>query len=106
MKIAKNAATEMPPATASVVANLWHEWGDAAWMASRERRNRLDVPVSIYELHLGSFLTMDEMLAAIDAVRFEEVQALVTELLDEDRLALTTLGPLDRRHLPRDLLRH
>jgi hypothetical protein len=54
-------------------------------------------------MHLGSFLTMDAMLAAIDGVRHEEVQALVSELLDEDRLALTTYGPLDRRHLPRDL---
>jgi hypothetical protein len=43
------------------------------------------------------------MLAAIDGVRHEEVQALVTDLLDEDRLALTTLGPLDRRNLPREL---
>jgi predicted Zn-dependent peptidase len=57
-------------------------------------------------MHLGSFLTMDQMLAGIDNVRHEEVQALVTELLDEEHLALTTLGPLDRRNLPRELLRH
>jgi hypothetical protein len=49
---------------------------------------------------------MDAMLGAIDAVRHEEVQALITELLDEDRLSLTTLGPLDRRNLPRELLHH
>jgi hypothetical protein len=36
-------------------------------------------------------------------VRPEEVQALITEFLDEDRLALTTLGPLDRRNLPAEL---
>jgi predicted Zn-dependent peptidase len=70
--------------------------------STSSRMNRL----AKHELHLGSFLTMDEMLAAIDAVRHEEVQALVSELLDEERLALTTLGPLDRRHLPRELLRH
>ena len=58
------------------------------------------------EMHLGSFLTMDAMLAAIGGVRHEEVQALVSELLDEEQLALTTLGPLDRRNLPRELLRH
>jgi predicted Zn-dependent peptidase len=55
-------------------------------------------------MHLGSFLTMDAMLAAIDGVRLEEAQALIGELLDEERLALTTLGPLDRRNLPRELL--
>ena len=64
--------------------------------STSSRMNRL----AKHELHLGSFLTMDAMLAAIDGVSHEEVQALVSELLDEDRLALTTLGPLDRRNLP------
>ena len=67
--------------------------------STSSRMNRL----AKHELHLGAFLTMDEMLAAIDGVRHEEVQALVTELLDEDHLALTTLGPLDRRNLPSEL---
>ena len=66
--------------------------------STSSRMNRL----AKHELHLGSFLTMDAMLAAIDGVRHEEVQALITELLDEQHLALTTLGPLDRRNLPRD----
>jgi len=70
--------------------------------STSSRMNRL----AKHELHLGSFLTMDAMLAAIDGVKHEEVQALVGELLDEERLALTTLGPLDRRNLPRELLRH
>ena len=67
---------------------------------SSSRMNRL----AKHEMHLGSFLTMDQMLASIDGVQHEQVQALVGQLLDEDRLALTTLGPLDRRSLPRDLL--
>jgi predicted Zn-dependent peptidase len=70
--------------------------------STSSRMNRL----AKHELHLGSFLTMDAMLAAIDGVKHEEVQALISELLDEERLALTTLGPLDRRNLPRELLRH
>jgi predicted Zn-dependent peptidase len=67
--------------------------------STSSRMNRL----AKHEMHLGSFLTMDEMLAAIDDVRHEEVQALLTEVLDEERLALTTYGPLDRRNLPREL---
>lgn len=67
--------------------------------STSSRMNRL----AKHELHLGSFLSIDDMLASIDAVRHEEVQALVTELLDEDHLALTTLGPLDRRNLPGEL---
>jgi predicted Zn-dependent peptidase len=70
--------------------------------STSSRMNRL----AKHEMHLGSFLTMDQMLTGIDSVRHEEVQALVTELLDEEHLALTTLGPLDRRNLPRELLRH
>jgi predicted Zn-dependent peptidase len=67
--------------------------------STSSRMNRL----AKHEMHFGSFLTMDAMLGAIDNVRHEEVQALVDELLDEDRLALTTYGPLDRRNLPREL---
>ncbi len=70
--------------------------------STSSRMNRL----AKHEMHHGSFLTMDQMLAAVDAVRHEEVQALISELLDEERLALTTLGPLDRRNLPRELLHH
>ncbi len=67
--------------------------------STSSRMNRL----AKHEMHFGSFLALDEMLGAIDAVKHDEVQALVTELLDEDRLALTTYGPLDRRNLPREL---
>ena len=67
---------------------------------SSSRMNRL----AKHEMHLGSFLTMDDMLGAIEAVSHEQVQALVGQLLDEERLAVTTLGPLDRRSLPRELL--
>jgi predicted Zn-dependent peptidase len=67
--------------------------------STSSRMNRL----AKHELHFGSFLTLDAILASIDRVKHDEVQALVTELLDEDQLALTTLGPLDRRNLPAEL---
>jgi len=46
---------EHPPATGSRVWSLEYEWGDGEWMASRAARNRLDAPLSIYEVHLGSW---------------------------------------------------
>ncbi|MCC6474498.1 MAG: 1,4-alpha-glucan branching protein GlgB [Burkholderiales bacterium] len=46
---------ECPPATASRVWTLEHDWGDAQWMASRAARNALAAPISIYELHAGSW---------------------------------------------------
>ncbi|MHC4471890.1 MAG: 1,4-alpha-glucan branching protein GlgB [Planctomycetota bacterium] len=47
--------TEIPPKTASVVTPLDFEWGDGEWMAERRGHNHLHAPVSIYELHLGSW---------------------------------------------------
>ena len=46
---------EVPPATASVAWDLTHEWGDGAWMSERAHRQRLDAPMSVYEVHLGSW---------------------------------------------------
>jgi len=46
---------EPPPETASIVWNGSHAWNDAAWMAGRAAKSRLDAPISIYELHLGSW---------------------------------------------------
>jgi predicted Zn-dependent peptidase len=68
--------------------------------STSSRMNRL----AKHEMHFGSFLTMNAMLEAIDQVRHEDVQTLLDEVLDEDHLALTTYGPLDRRNLPRELL--
>lgn len=51
---------ETPPKTASIVWDLGYEWGDGDWMAHREERNSLDAPVSIYEVHLGSWRRVPE----------------------------------------------
>ena len=46
---------ERPPGTASIVAEPRHRWRDGAWMRSRGARNALDAPMSVYEVHLGSW---------------------------------------------------
>jgi 1,4-alpha-glucan branching enzyme len=48
------------PPTASVVADLNHAWDDAEWMAGRAARSSLDAPISIYEVHLGSWMRIPE----------------------------------------------
>ncbi|HEX3727338.1 MAG TPA: 1,4-alpha-glucan branching protein GlgB, partial [Pirellulales bacterium] len=49
-------AAELPPRTASKVADLErHQWADGVWMANRHHNNALDAPMSIYEVHLGSW---------------------------------------------------
>ena len=47
--------TEMPPARASVLWDLDYEWADDDWMKTRAKRTALDAPISIYEVHLGSW---------------------------------------------------
>ena len=51
--------TELPPAGGSRAWTLEYEWGDAEWMSSRARKNALDAPLSIYELHAGSWRRKD-----------------------------------------------
>ncbi len=49
-------ATEMRPRTASRVWDLsGYEWGDQEWITGRGRAQALDSPISIYEVHLGSW---------------------------------------------------
>jgi 1,4-alpha-glucan branching enzyme len=49
------AASSEPPSTTSVIADLDYDWGDAVWMAERGAMIGLDAPISIYEVHLGSW---------------------------------------------------
>ncbi len=46
---------EGPPRTASIVWDLDYTWGDQEWMSQRHSRNHLNAPMSIYEVHLGSW---------------------------------------------------
>jgi 1,4-alpha-glucan branching enzyme len=51
---------EMPPRTASRAWSLEYEWADADWMRTRAKRNALDAPMSVYEVHLGSWRRVPE----------------------------------------------
>lgn len=46
---------EHPPHKASVVWDTDYHWNDQNWMEKREKLNALDQPISIYEVHLGSW---------------------------------------------------
>ena len=49
------AALEQPPATASIIFSSRYRFEDDEWMAARAAREPLHTPVSIYEVHLGSW---------------------------------------------------
>ena len=51
---------EQPTDNSSVVWGLNYEWGDQAWMSSRSGANSLAAPMSIYEVHLGSWRRVPE----------------------------------------------
>ena len=51
---------EMPPKTASITWDLGYSWGDQTWMEKRHTYNAPDTPVSIYEVHLGSWRRVPE----------------------------------------------
>jgi 1,4-alpha-glucan branching enzyme len=46
---------EISPRTATVIWDLDYEWGDSEWMTNRKKHNDLHAPLSVYEVHLGSW---------------------------------------------------
>jgi 1,4-alpha-glucan branching enzyme len=48
-------STEHPPATASLVGETNHAWEDAAWLTKRAETDALNSPMSVYEMHVGSW---------------------------------------------------
>ncbi|HEX5114906.1 MAG TPA: 1,4-alpha-glucan branching protein GlgB [Pseudonocardiaceae bacterium] len=76
-------ATELPPATASVVTRSTYEWGDGEWLARRAATQWSDAPMSIYEVHLGSWRQgldyrelADQLADYVSATGFTHVELL------------------------------
>ena len=51
---------EVAPSTASIVWDLDYEWRDQEWMSARASRNSLNAPMSVYEVHFGSWRRVQE----------------------------------------------
>ncbi len=51
---------EKPPRTASVVWDLEYQWSDREWIETRAQKSSLHAPISIYEVHLGSWMRVPE----------------------------------------------
>jgi 1,4-alpha-glucan branching enzyme len=53
--------SELRPSTGSVVVDLTnYQWSDRSWLAAREKKNWLNSPISVYEVHLGSWRRVPE----------------------------------------------
>jgi 1,4-alpha-glucan branching enzyme len=68
---------EVPPKTASIVWDLSYEWGDDEWLRVRALRNSYEAPISIYEVHLGSWMRVPE-----EGNRFLTYRELAAKLCD------------------------
>ncbi|HKN97047.1 MAG TPA: 1,4-alpha-glucan branching protein GlgB, partial [Pseudonocardiaceae bacterium] len=76
-------ATERPPATASVVTQSTYEWGDDEWLTRRNATQWSDAPMSVYEVHLGSWRPglnyrelADQLADYVSATGFTHVELL------------------------------
>lgn len=73
--------TECPPATASIVNESLHTWNDSEWMRARATRNVHELPMSIYEMHFGSWKpglsyreSADEIIDYVTALGYTHVE--------------------------------
>ena len=52
--------TEVPPQTASMVADLEYKWSDKRYLNSRQKKAEKSQPMSVYEVHLASWMRVPE----------------------------------------------
>ena len=72
--------SELRPANASVVADLnAYEWGDEKWLEERAKKDRIKSPMSVYEVHLGSW---KKDLSKWDKDQFFDYRRLAHELCE------------------------
>jgi len=73
--------TEVPPATSSVVYESHYTWNDDAWMRERAEGGAHEKPMSVYEMHLGSWRRgrsyaelADDLVAYVQETGFTHVE--------------------------------
>jgi 1,4-alpha-glucan branching enzyme len=83
---------EVSPKTASRVWDLDYAWDDAAWMKQRAERNNLHAPISVYELHPGSWRRVVE--EGDRFLTYREMAPLLAEYLKEMGFTHVELMPV------------
>ncbi len=83
---------ETSPKTGSIVWELDYDWSDGDWMAERARRNALDAPISIYELHLGSWMRVPE--DAFRSLSYREIAPKLAEHVKQTGFTHVELLPI------------
>ncbi|MDD3180050.1 MAG: 1,4-alpha-glucan branching protein GlgB [Opitutaceae bacterium] len=84
---------EAPPNNASIVADTHrHRWGDGAWMEKRRESAGADRPLSIYEVHLGSWRRVPE--DASRPLKYREIAPLLADYVLEMGFTHVELLPI------------
>ncbi|MFO7816137.1 MAG: 1,4-alpha-glucan branching protein GlgB [Desulfovibrionales bacterium] len=84
--------TEEPPKTASLVWDLSYEWTDRAWMRDRSEKIKHSGPISIYEMHLGSWMRDPENPERL--ISYRELAQILPDYLNENGFTHVELMPL------------
>jgi 1,4-alpha-glucan branching enzyme len=74
-------AAEKPPATASQVFQSGYSFGDEQWMREREHRQVVISPMSIYEVHLGSWRRVPE--ENYRSLSYREIAPILSDYVNE-----------------------
>jgi 1,4-alpha-glucan branching enzyme len=72
---------EVPPGSASRVWDLSREWRDEEWISSRREKQKYDAPISIYEVHPGSWRRVPE--EENRSLTYDELATLLTSYVNE-----------------------
>jgi len=70
------------------------DYTKGALLLSAESNDNQMIRLAQQEIHFGRHVPMEEVLSRIDAVSTQDLLALSRRLFDDDRVALTTLGPI------------
>ncbi len=81
---------EVAPKTASLVTELSHDWNDSEWMSQRKAKVARDAPLSIYEVHLGSW----RRTAKGESLGYREIAPLLIAHVQETGFSHVEFMPL------------
>lgn len=113
---------EKPPRSATRTWRLDYEWNDKTWMDERKEKNTIHAPVSVYELHVGSWKRIpgednrplnyrelaDELVPYLEETGFTHVELLpITEHPYHGSWGYQTIGyfaPTSRFGTPQDFM--
>ncbi|MFP4167348.1 MAG: 1,4-alpha-glucan branching protein GlgB [Desulfonatronovibrionaceae bacterium] len=84
--------TEEPPKTASIVWGLDFKWTDQTWMENRSQATAQNRPISIYEMHLGSWMRDPDNPERL--LSYRELAELLPKYLQENGFTHVEFMPL------------